>query len=464
MILTRKSFSPVNKYSFFYFVCCVFFQNFAVLLQIAYEVILQISASCMKKIAYVISLFFTYQTFAQTIDFNAKAIVAISDADMAASAFIDGKLLKEKGSKDAFSVIKLPVEKYSDEIKSVVVSNSAIDWTKDLVIAQNGKLAYVVESRGAVAETTTEVKNVMTDLPSGAYITVVDISDLNQPKVLFKFPTGKNPTSIELSANGEYLALCSEEYGKELQILELDAAGKPIRIINKPALMPAGKVSDVAWHPDGNYLAYTLEDSKQVGLIKALKDGPTQKIIRLDVVGQPLQVGEKPGAGKFTQDGKYYLIPDLKADKSDMFVMKFNLTGEGQHFLLSKANINSKPQGFDISPDGSLIVVANANKTFYPWDSKELTKKASLTLMKLPADGMIQTVGEYEFEGILPESIAFDANGENIAVSVFDYFNYGKHFGGIEFWSVKNGDKPSLKKQDIKYFVPRGCHSLKIIK
>lgn len=429
----------------------------------------------MKKLLISILFIVNITAFSQKLSFDAKAIIAISDADMAASAYIDGKLLKEKGTKDALSVIKFPIEKYSEEIKTISVSNSVLNWTKGMVISKNNQIAYVVETRASQADNISEFKNVNADFPVGGFISVVDISDLSQSKVLYKFPTGKNPIAVDISPDGEYLVICSEEEEKEIQVLELDATGKPIRIINKPKDFPGGRITDVTWHPNNNYIAFTLEDSKEVGLIKVTRDGPTGKVVRMDLLGHPLKVGKFPGAGQFTPDGKYYIIPDMKwgdeakseqgyDGKGDMFVIKFNLEGTSDHFLITKTKVGENPEGFAISPDGNMIIVANIKKTHYPWESPEFSKNASLSLLTLTSDGTLTNIGEYNFEGILPQNIAFDKTGDNIAITVFDYFNYGKHVGGIDFWKVHKGAKPSLQKQDFKLFLPHGCHALRLIK
>ncbi|WP_337041283.1 YncE family protein [Emticicia sp. 17c] len=421
----------------------------------------------MKKIFVPLFLFFSITSFSQNLEFDAKGIVAISDADMAASAFVNGKLFKERGVKDAFTSIKLPLEKSYDEVKSVTVSNSVINGTKTMAVSSIHHLAYVVDTRGMLADNVTELKNVNEELPAGGFITVIDIADIAHPKILYKFPTGQNPIGIDISPKGEYIVLCSEEEGKELQVLELDPNGKPIRIISKPHGLPSGKISDVSWHPNDNYIAFTLEDSKEVGLIKTHRDGPTNKIIRLEMQGKPLKVGAFPGNGQFTPDGKFYLVPDLKrglSEDGEIFTIKFNLDGNSEHFLISKAKVGENPESFGISPDGSTVVVANIRKTFYPWDNAILTRKASLSLLKLTPDGNLSNQGDYEFDGILPKSVVFDTSGNNIAVAAYDHFNYGKHFGSIEFWKVKHGNKPSLQKQDFRLFLSRGCHTIRIIK
>ena len=57
-----------------------------------------------------------------------------------------------------------------------------------------------------------------------------------------------------------------------------------------------------------------MEASKEVGMLKVTRDGPTNKIIRLDIVGRTLKVGSLPSAGQFTPDSKYYLVPDIKSN------------------------------------------------------------------------------------------------------------------------------------------------------
>ena len=209
----------------------------------------------MKNLLPLVFLVVSITSFSQNLEFEARGIIAVSDADQAASALVDGKLYKEKGVKDAFASVKLPLGISYDEVKTVVVSNSVFNRAKSLIISPVYQLAYVLESRTMVADNVNELRNLQEDLPSGGFITVIDIADIARPKVLYKFPTGKNPTSIDISPKGDYLVLCAEEEGKELQVLELDSGGKPVRIIHKPQGLPTGKITDVSWHPNDNYIA-----------------------------------------------------------------------------------------------------------------------------------------------------------------------------------------------------------------
>lgn len=413
---------------------------------------------------------------AQVPTFNAKGLVLLSDADMAASTLSDGLILKDKTAKDQVCFIKLPLSNtFNDEIKCLPASNSLFGMAKCLAISKNGKLAYIAESRGTISDSQDTLKNIPADIPAGSYITALDLSDISQPKLLFKIPVGKNPMALSISPDNQYLAVCTEDYGKELQFFELDGNGKPLRVINKPATMPSGRISDVTWHPSGDYLAFTAEDYRQVGIIKFVKDGPTKQIIRAEILGNAIRVGNFPSTGEFTPDGKFYLVLDLKKGedapsemgydgKGEVFVMKMNYEGTGEHFLLSRTKVSENPKSITVSPDNKTILVVNTLKSGLPWMDKAFSNKSSISILSLSDDGTIANKGEYLFEGILSKSIAFDTTGENFVTTVFEFQSYGKHYGGLEFWQIRGGANPSLVKQNTRIFLPRGTHTVQIIR
>jgi len=98
-----------------------------------------------------------------TINFNARGLVVVSDADLSASALVDGKLLRDITAKDQLSTIKFPVERGSKGIGSAMVSNSALGFSKTLAVPAVGGLAYVLESRVKPEDGVSEYKDVITD-------------------------------------------------------------------------------------------------------------------------------------------------------------------------------------------------------------------------------------------------------------------------------------------------------------
>lgn len=400
------------------------------------------------------------------ITFNARGLVVVSDADMAASALVDGKLLRDNTSKDQLTTIKFPVERGSKGLGSALVSNSVLGYSKTLAVPATGGLAYVLENRVRPEDGVGEYKDPSKEFPAGEKLFVVDITNLAAPKAKFGFPVGKRPTSIDVNKNE--LILSTSDTGKELVFIEAGPDGKPARFLNLPAALDtANKIIDISWHPSGDFIAFTLDNSNEVGLYKVIREAG--KLKNVEMVGKPVKVGTDPSFGKFTPDGKHYLVLDAKgvpgkgAGEGEIFVVDFSMDGAIEHKVAGQAPVGLNAGSFAISPDGALLVTVNAGKSGSPWAEAGAGTGATLSLYKVAATGALTKVADYPFDGIYPQGVAFDKDGSNIAVSVFEYLEYGAGNGGVEFWTVAKGDTPSLKKQGAKISVAKGAHTLRVI-
>ena len=400
---------------------------------------------------------------AQKIEFNGRGIVALSDGDMAASAFADGKLMKEQGVRDALSVFAFPLKR-GMEVGNSLVSNSALSGNKGVVLANDGRTAFVIETRGMTTDSVASVRNPSTDLPAGSAMFIVDLGNPTKPAAK-KFSVGKNPMAVDMLQN--QLLVTTEEAGKELRLLEIGAGGLPTRNVVVALNLTGGvRATDVTWHPGGEFIALTLEENKEVILYKANRN-PQGKIATFLPFGKPLKVGDKPGAGMFTPDGNFYVIADLKDGKAngEVFVVKFTTEGDAataEHKIVSQATVGAAAEGFAMNPDGTMLVVANKKTTNQPWESTSFAPKSSLSLLSLAKDGKLVNVAETELDGLMPESVCFDKTGDNVAVAVYEYFDFGRRNGGIEFFKV-NKTTPALTKQLGKINAPRGCHALRLM-
>jgi hypothetical protein len=400
------------------------------------------------------------------ITFNARGLVVVSDADMAASALVDGKLLRDNTSKDQLTTIKFPVERGSKGLGSALVSNSVLGYSKTLAVPATGGLAYVLENRVRPEDGVGEYKDPSKEFPAGEKLFVVDITNLAAPKAKFGFPVGKRPTSIDVNKNE--LILSTSDTGKELVFIEAGPDGKPARFLNLPAALDTvNKIIDISWHPSGDFIAFTLDNSNEVGLYKVIREAG--KLKNVEMVGKPVKVGTDPSFGKFTPDGKHYLVLDAKgvpgrgAGEGEIFVVDFSMDGAVEHKVAGQAPVGLNAGSFAISPDGALLVTVNAGKSGSPWAEAGAGTGAALSLYKVAATGALTKVADYPFEGIYPQGVAFDKDGSNLAVSVFEYLEYGAGNGGVEFWTVAKGDTPSLKKQGAKISVAKGAHTLRVI-
>lgn len=400
------------------------------------------------------------------ITFNARGLVVASDADLAASALVDGKLLRDNTSKDQLTTIKFPIERGSKGLGSALVSNSALGYSKTLAVSPTGTLAFVLENRIRPEDGIGEYKDISKEFPVGEKLFVVDISNLAAPKAKFGFPVGKKPTSIDVNKNE--LILATNDTGKELVFIEAGPDGKPARFLNLPAALDTtNRIIDISWHPSGDFIAFTLDNSNEVGLYKVIREAG--KLKNVEMVGKPVKVGVDPSFGRFTADGKHYLVLDAKgpqgkgAGEGEVFVVDFSMDGAVEHKVAGQAPVGLNTGSFALSPDGTLLVTANAGKSGSPWAEAGAGTGASLSLYKVANTGALTKVADYPFDGIYPQSVAFDKDGSNLAVSVFEYLEYGSGNGGVEFWSVTKGDTPALKKQGAKVSVAKGAHTLRVI-
>lgn len=401
--------------------------------------------------------------FAQktTIDFNARGLLTLSDGDMAASALIDGKLLKEAGVKDALSVYPLPLA-LGKEIGSSPVPNSSIGWMRTVTLMSDGRYAFVIETRGQTLDNVTEVKNVATDLPEGGNLYIVDISNMAKPTAR-KAPIGKNPSAIDMLGNN--VVITSEEPGKELRLFEIGSGGLPTRNVPMPLNLTNARATNVAWHPGGEFIAITVEETKEIWLYKAIMTAQG-KIGNFEPFGAPVKVEGKPGPGTFTPDGNIFIVSDLKDGAAgELAVIQFNTTATdaktAEHKLIGQTPVAGGAESFAISPDGTMLVTANKKQSAQPWSGN--VGRASVTLMTISKEGTLGKVADYDIDGIAPEGIIFDKTGDNVAVTAYEYFDYGNRNGGVEFFKVNKGATPSLTKQLAKISAPKGCHTVKLI-
>lgn len=400
------------------------------------------------------------------VNFNARGLVVISDADLSASALVDGKLLRDNTAKDQLTTIKFPIERGSKGFGTALISNSVLGYNKTLAVPATGGLAYVLENRLRPEDAVAEYKDASMEFPAGEKLYVVDIANLAGPKAKFGFPVGKKPTSIDINKNE--LIISTSEAGKELVFIEAAPDGKPARFLNLPAgIDTTSKIIDLSWHPSGDFIAFTLDKSNEVGLYKVIREAG--KLKNVEMVGKPVKVGTEPSFGRFSSDGKHYFVLDTKGAQGkatgdgDIVVVDFSMDGSAEHKVASQIPAGSNAGSFAVSPDGTLLVAVNSGKSGSPWSEAGAGSGSSLILYKVGADGALAKVADYPFDGIYPQSVVFDKDGSNIAVAVYEYLQYGNGSGGVEFWTVAKGATPALTKQGAKISVGKGAHTLRII-
>lgn len=410
------------------------------------------------------------------LDFRGRALVAVSDADMVASAYVDGQLGSIEGQ-DTLSVLSLGDGLRRTPLGTVMASNSVAGPPSAVATTPDGRFAVVVETFAPRPQG----KQTFADLKPGTKLTLIDISTPSSPTTVQSIDIGTRPTSVAISPDGSLVAVAFHPAdGRQLALVPLrnDRLGKPT-YVGLPGIPKHLETPHVDWHPSGRYLAATVFGRNEVAFF-AIDRSAARPSIR--AWGKPVQVGKYPMMGRFTPDGRHFVNVNLywgddvegfwiTAPRGDVTVTRFDGrqdASDPKHSVVSRAETGVSPEGMSISADGRRIVTANLERSYLPYADPRITWYSSLTLLSLdPQSGKVASHGESYFDGILPEAAVFDASGRYVAALTFDHFDESKAGGSIDFWRVVDdttSNGPKLVRTQNSVPVARGPHSMVLVR
>ncbi len=413
--------------------------------------------------------------------FQGKYLLSVSDADMVASAYVDGILGPKEGT-DKLSIISLkglPNDYVNIEVPA---SNSVAGPPAAVAVSPNGRFAYVIETfspRPIEGE-----EHTFTDLKLGNTLTVYDLKNPEKPRLASQQRIGLRPDSINVSADGNWLAI-SYYPVDELQ------SRKPLGIyrVNK------GKVIDyffpsingweagerliyAEWHPNKNRLALVNNTSAVISFHDVNFEEK-----QLTQWGNSVSVGKSPFIGRFSQDGNHFLTNNLywgedvegtwnEAPPGTIVNIRLNANDNDRsprHALNSQVMVGPSPEGFAVSPDGKWVVALNMERSWLPYNDPRQNWFSSLSLIKRDEkSGTMNMMHTSGYDGILPEAAVFDSSGKYLAVTTFDFYDQSMKGGAIDYFRIGDDPLNPAKKILVKtrWYTPvtRGPHSLVLVK
>lgn len=139
------------------------------------------------------------------MNFAGRYLVSVSDADMLASAYEDGRLGSREG-KDAISVI--PVGKHVSKLKAydTIASNSVAGPPVAVAVTPDGRYALVVETWQQRPEGAWE-NQTFRDLEQGDRILVFDLQDPTNPTLAQDLAIAERPDSVSINFDGSLVAV-----------------------------------------------------------------------------------------------------------------------------------------------------------------------------------------------------------------------------------------------------------------
>ena len=403
--------------------------------------------------------------------FNGR-FIALADADMAATAYVDGNLEPVEGAADEARIVVDGAAR-----GAATASNSVMSWPRVIDVSPDGRFAYVAETRAAAPAGVEKLEDVFAQFPEGTRLSVLAVGEDSLTPAAEIPHAGRNLQSVEAAANGRFLAVGSEEEGAELVIIPLSdglPAGDPVKFSLEPPYQEGDaerRVRAIHIAPDSATLAVNVANARVQFYQMTLDE--TGLPVRLETRGAPLGgIGRRIAVGSWTPNGRYFLVTDtnwsdsrlhmLTQGPSTLWVLAPPAEGKPASIVAS-AKVGRSAEGFSLSRDGRLVATVNMERTYLPelaplafWNGRRLY---SISLLSLdPESGALAEIDRIFTAGVLPEDVIFDATGENLAAAVFHRRKGGdRKRGFIDFYSIQNGE---LTAQDATQAMSRGVHDL----
>ena len=401
--------------------------------------------------------------------------IAVSDASMAATAYADGRLEPFDGMQDQAALFEA-----GRPVAAFEVSNSVMSWPQIIDVSDDGRFAFVVETRGNLDPAQAAVADPFADFPEGKWLTVVEIGEQSLRAVSRTRIRGSNPQSVEALGRRPWIAIATETDDAELELVRLSVDGTPVETVavDLDPVYLAGdserRVRTVSASPDGNRLAANLANRRiQFYRVNWSAEGTPVAVVK---DGEPIAFDGRIATGRWTPDGRYFLTSDVRAGDGAWTMLTLpegfihvvappDETGKAR--LVASEPAGTFPEGFEISADGTRVAAIAMERTYLPqmpflsvWPKR---RQYSVTLMSLdPASGALKALDRIREAGVLPEDVLFDKTGQNLAVAVFHRrMGPDRRRGFIDFYRITPEDR--LESQGVTQVVMRGPHDLAIL-
>ena len=403
---------------------------------------------------------------------QAKYVLALSDVDMVATAYIDGNLGATVEQPDTLSVVPVPFSNTS-QATTIEASNSIFSPPAVMDVTPDGRLALVIETWQPRPQGATQLD----ELVPGNTLRSFDVSDPNNIQLVSAVEVNTQPQAVATSPDGSLAAIVGLNVDEGITFVALNEQnlGEPQNFrfdLPERADLQTDEVSFIQWHPSGRFLAINLVNRAQVAFYEIVSANGSVTDIR--PYGNSVQVNKHPLTGCFTPDGKYYITSDLQwgADVPGFFgVNRGTLTTirvasseeERQNYSVAVAEGGSASETIAVSPDGQFLVLSNMRNTGLLESDPLYDPEASLNLYSIDsASGISTKLGEWKYEATLPQGLVFDPSGDYLYVGVNTYSDDNPLQGGIEVWQIIKED-PQLKRTNTIVRAPRGVHTLAVI-
>jgi hypothetical protein len=417
--------------------------------------------------------------------FKARAILAVSDADMVASAYADGRLRRLPNNVDQLTVIQPGNDITTARKSAVAVPSTVLGWPGAIDASPDGRFAYVVEGRKSPPAAIERYRSVTEEMPFGRHLAVVGLVDLTAPKVLMTTEIGESPGSVHVAPNGRWLLVTLKEPEAPIALVSLQD-GLPQRVLKVPLGLPnlAQRAYDTGAvfgqvSPGGDVVALNIANT-HVAFAKIVFDDAGQPK-GAHLIGQPIRLNAKwISMLRWSRDGQHLLVADVGWGPKPTDAV-LNGPGQllsiaydpaGQHREVSRAKVSLSPEAFEMSPQGDLIIAVNMERTSLPPSGlpfilfgRQSHHSLSLVAFDAATGGLHTIDGPIMADGVLPEDAVFDNDGKTLAVVVYHERSETPLTSWLEYYKIERSSGTSkLLPTGVRTLLPRGAHDLVVLR
>ena len=384
--------------------------------------------------------------------FDAPMIVALTDADMVPSAYVDGRLGPAAGH-DGLTVLRFDGRSLRPSYTAAVsVSASVAGPSAPMAITPDGRFAIVLETRGPRPASGKDVG--IAGLSLARTITIIDLADASGPRVVQVVDGPRGAAAASISRDGALVAVgvSAEGDGKTTPLWLFRwrhgrlGEGQPIEI---PGWTPGDELTGVAFSPDDKRLALVDQTRDTLAIYDLTDTGDRFGLTRW---GNAIPTERYPFIARWSPDGRFILVnayyaggslpkPPYLSPPGTVSAIRIDAQRDEQgrplHIVTDHQTVGRGPEGLTVSPDGRLVVSVNMEASYFPEADPRRTRYSTLTLLRLdPESGALERLDEPAFDGLLPESAVFDRDGSHLAVASYGQFDDPRGAGSIDMWRV----------------------------
>jgi YVTN family beta-propeller protein len=210
----------------------------------------------------------------------------------------------------------------------------------------------------------------------------IGVIDLAAGKLLHVLPSGQDPESFDITADGRWLFVSNEETA-EMSVVDTAAEKVTARV-------PVGKEPEgVTLRPDGKAVYITCEQDNEMVAV----DTSTLKVLAR------IETGPRPRSITFSRDGALaFVTAENSAVVNIIDVATSKPKSEVQIVSQAKKPLPPRPMGSVLSPDGKLLYVSNG-------------RNESVAVVDVAAGKLVRVIDDV---GARPWGIAVSANGRTL--------------------------------------------------